>query len=169
MVAVYLVFIWGRRQSGRRWSWAATALLVIAAVVMTHDITSYATIVFLTGALGRAAAHGREAYSSAPVRVRDARLTVVWLVFIASRTVGYLQPVFTRACTPDRQRDPERGIGSRQAFRARERGRGADVDRATSVISVMLIAVFVPIGVVAVGGATPADRALLVLAGAATM
>ncbi len=79
-------------------AWSVVALVVIAAVIITHHMSAYAVIAFLW------------AISLVPLpwrRVRARRpwalaswalvLTVAWLVLVASKTVGYLSPVITNA------------------------------------------------------------------------
>lgn len=80
-------------------AWAAPVLLAIAAIVVTHHLTSYATAVTLI-ALSLAfwyvhrTWHRRNPW---PFAVFAALLALAWLIVVASATVGYLSPVISNA------------------------------------------------------------------------
>lgn len=78
-----------------RGTWRLLAAIAIAAVVVTHHITSYAVAATLI-AISAVAASIRRVPRPAnpwPLAVLAIALTVVWLLVVASATVGYLSPV----------------------------------------------------------------------------
>lgn len=80
-------------------AWAAPVLLAIAAIVVTHHLTSYATAVTL-GALSLAYWYVYRTWQRRnPWRfaVFGAVLALAWLIAVASSTVGYLSPVISNA------------------------------------------------------------------------
>lgn len=81
-----------------RGAWRLLAAIAIAAVVVTHHITSYATLVVLT-ALSAAAWLVRRRPNPWPLALLTAVLTAFWLFVVASATVGYLSPVLGKALT----------------------------------------------------------------------
>jgi hypothetical protein len=79
--------------------WAVPILLGIAAIIVTHHVTSYALLAFLIALtavywLLRRAWTPPNPWRFAAVA---ALLTVGWLVIVASSTVGYLSPVIDNA------------------------------------------------------------------------
>lgn len=80
-------------------AWAAPVMLAIAAIVVTHHLTSYATAVTL-GALSLAYWYVYRTWQRRnpwPFAVFGAVLALAWLVVVASATVGYLSPVISNA------------------------------------------------------------------------
>jgi hypothetical protein len=79
--------------------WGAPALLAIAAVVVTHHLTSYALAAVLAAlALAYRSVHRTwEKPNPWPVAVAAALAAVAWLVVVASSTLGYLTPVLSNA------------------------------------------------------------------------
>ncbi len=80
-------------------AWAAPVLLAIAAIVVTHHLTSYATAVTLI-ALSLAYWYVHRTWRRRnpwPFAVFAALLALAWLVAVASATVGYLSPVISNA------------------------------------------------------------------------
>jgi hypothetical protein len=79
--------------------WAFPIMLTIVAIVLTHHLTSYVlviTLIALAAApwLTRGLAHEMKLW---PFAVSALVLTIVWLLVVASQTVGYITPVVTRA------------------------------------------------------------------------
>lgn len=82
-----------------RGAWRALAALTIAAVVITHHITSYAVVATLTVLSILSAMVRRTPKPPNPWRLAllAGVLTAIWLVVVASSTVGYISPVVTNA------------------------------------------------------------------------
>ena len=81
--------------------WAAPILLVIAAVTVTHHLTSYAlvtalAVLSLAGWLIRRTWRPPNPW---PFATFAAVMAIAWLVVVASSTVGYLSPVLSNAVT----------------------------------------------------------------------
>ena len=87
---------WGGRAA--RGAWRALAALTIAAVVITHHITSYAVAAILV-ALSIVSAMVRRVPNPWRLAVLSVVLTTLWLVVVASSTVGYISPTITNAIT----------------------------------------------------------------------
>jgi len=79
--------------------WRGLAVLTIAAVVITHHITSYAVVATLTALSILSAMVRRTPKPPNPWRLAllAGVLTAIWLVVVASSTVGYISPVVTNA------------------------------------------------------------------------
>ncbi len=78
-----------------RGAWRLLAAIAIAAIVVTHHITSYAVaaiLVLLSGA-GALVRKGTRAPNPWPLALLAILLTAFWLFVVASSTVGYLSPV----------------------------------------------------------------------------
>lgn len=82
-----------------RGAWRGLAALTIAAVVVTHHITSYAVAATLVVLSVLTAAVERVRKPAGPWRLAllALGLTALWLVFIASSTVEYISPTVTNA------------------------------------------------------------------------
>lgn len=97
-VALYSLVRWMQAPTGearRRWIWII--LLIAATVVVTHHITAYALVALLaTVCVLHWRLRGRR---GAPwvAALCIALLAVVWLVFAAGGTIGYLSPVLSDA------------------------------------------------------------------------
>lgn len=80
-------------------AWGAPVLLAIAAIVVTHHLSSYATAGFLTTlALSYWYVHRSwKAPNPWPFAACAAALALFWLFVVASTTVGYLTPVLSNA------------------------------------------------------------------------
>jgi hypothetical protein len=86
-----------RREALR--AWAVPVVVAIAAVLVTHHLTSYATVGVLL-ALSLAYWYVRRSWASPnPWRfaVLAAALAAAWLLIVASSTIGYLSPVLSGA------------------------------------------------------------------------
>jgi hypothetical protein len=115
--AIYAIVSWTDERLGRRLAWAIAGLVLIAAVVPSHHMTSY---VLIGALLGMSAAHAlkRDDWkrSALPFSLYAAGLTVAWLILVASLTVGYLEPVFTSALRSTLTVITHEGTGSRKPF-----------------------------------------------------
>ncbi|HYG95481.1 MAG TPA: hypothetical protein VD741_00105, partial [Solirubrobacterales bacterium] len=80
-------------------AWAFPILLAIAAVVVTHHLTSYATAVFLLALAITYWLVNRTWRQPNPWPFAAAAITMagLWLLVVASSTVGYLSPVLSNA------------------------------------------------------------------------
>ena len=80
-------------------SWAAPVLLAMAAIVVTHHLTSYAVGVLLAGlSLAYWYVHRNwRPPNPWPFAVFGTVLALAWLLVVASETVGYLTPVLSNA------------------------------------------------------------------------
>ena len=83
-----------RRPAGGRVSWLALAVLTIAAMVVTHHITSYVTAIMLCVVTIAALISGnrRAAAWTGLLAALAAGAAACWLVFAAPQTWGYLEP-----------------------------------------------------------------------------
>ena len=164
--AMWTVTCWAREHPSSSRAWAFASLVLITAVVVTHHMTSYVLVGFL---VALAVAHAMTARPRGPSPFLFAcfalGMTVTWLVFIASKTVGYLQPVVTDAVESTIKVVANEGAGARGAF---EGGSAAIPlwDRGASVASVLLIAISVPIGIYAMTRWYRRTSTLMVLAAA---
>jgi hypothetical protein len=78
-----------------RTAWRVLAAVAIAAIVVTHHITSYATAAILI-AISAATSFKHRVQSGPnpwPLAALAIGLTILWLFVVASATVGYLSPV----------------------------------------------------------------------------
>jgi hypothetical protein len=101
LFVVVLMAVAERNSSPREWArnWAAPVILGIAAIVVTHHLTSYAIAVFL-GALAIVFWALRRDWSwPNPWRyaILAAALALAWLLLVANSTFGYLGPVIGEA------------------------------------------------------------------------
>lgn len=80
-------------------AWAVPVLLAMAAIVVTHHLSSYATAALLT-ALALSYWYVRRSWRAPnpwPFAVAATAMAVFWLFVVASATVGYLTPVLSNA------------------------------------------------------------------------
>jgi hypothetical protein len=101
LFVVVLMAVAERNASPRQWTreWAVPIVLGIAAIVVTHHLTSYAIAVFL-GALAIVFWALRRDWSwPNPWRfaILAAALALAWLLLVANSTFGYLGPVIGEA------------------------------------------------------------------------
>jgi hypothetical protein len=136
-----------------RGAWRALAALAIAAVVITHHITSYAVAASLV-ALSIVAATVRRVPRPAnpwPLAALSVVLTAVWLVVVASSTVGYISPVVTNAITSS-----VHTVAGEAPTRAIFQGGSSTVGptpaaaRGVAVLAIVLLAAGLPFGLRAV-------------------
>jgi hypothetical protein len=130
-------------------AWAVPLALAIPAIVVTHHLTSYATVAVL-GALSLAYWYiHRNWRPPNPWRfaVYAAVLAVGWLVVVASATVDYLTPVLSNAFEAIGNT-----IGGEDAPRSLFEGDGPAVEptplaaKAVTVLAVLLLAACLPFG-----------------------
>ncbi len=78
--------------------WAIVAIAAIYTVVVTHHLTSYGLVVVLLAiCLMPLPSHLPLSWRPWAFAATALAATAAWLVFVASRTVGYLSPVITNA------------------------------------------------------------------------
>jgi hypothetical protein len=158
-----------RARTGSHLVMVVTLLLAMAATVMTHHLTSYALVSFLAvWTIATVYARGRRAWPRALARLgpvgRDPDagvagtrwgpggmallggiMTLTWLVYVASLTVGYLAPVLGSA-VGEMIRLIAGETMSRQLFRDYT-GHVAPIwERVTGFASVILILILMPFG-----------------------
>jgi hypothetical protein len=137
---------WGARAA--RGAWRALAALTIAAVVITHHITSYAVVATLL-ALSLLSAAARRVANPWRLAALAVVLTTIWLVVVASSTVGYITPTITNAINSTLHtatgEAPTRGLfrGGNAAATIEETPTAA---RAVSLLAVLLLAAGLPFG-----------------------
>ncbi len=148
---VVLMAIAERGASSQEWArnWTVPIVLGIAAIVVTHHLTSYATVVFLaTLALAYRLVRRDWAWPN-PWRFAAlaAVLATVWLLLVATSTFGYISPVLGEAFeaifhTASGEAPP----------RALFEGKGSNIPatpflaRAVALLAVALLAVALPFG-----------------------
>ncbi|MDQ2631615.1 MAG: hypothetical protein M3Y75_11700, partial [Actinomycetota bacterium] len=130
-------------------AWGVPILLAIAAIVVTHHLTSYATVGFLL-ALTIAYWFVRKSWRPPnpwPFAVAAATMAGFWLLVVASSTVGYLTPVLSSAFDAIANT-----IGGEDEPRALFEGSGPAVEptplagKAIAVLAVLLLAAALPFG-----------------------
>jgi hypothetical protein len=130
-------------------AWRAVAALVIAAVVITHHITSYWVAAFLVAISILSARIKRVPKRPNPWRlaVFAVVLTIIWLVVVASSTVGYISPVITNAIDSSLHtatgEAPTRGLFQGATSTVEPTPSAA---RAISLLAVLLLAAGLPFG-----------------------
>jgi hypothetical protein len=140
------------REAGPRTAlraWGVPVLLAIAAIVVTHHLTSYATAAFLA-ALALAFWATRRSWRPPnpwPFAVAAAAMAGLWLLVVASNTVGYLSPVLSNAVEAIAHT-----IGGEDAPRSLFSGNGPSVEptpllgKAVALLSVLALAACLPFG-----------------------
>lgn len=101
LFVVVLMALAERDASPREWTreWAVPIVLGIAAIVVTHHLTSYAVAVFIAGLAVVYWALRREWSWPNPWRyaIVAAAFATAWLLLVANSTFGYLSPVLSEA------------------------------------------------------------------------
>jgi hypothetical protein len=147
VVAIAAVNRWMLPDDPRtRRGWAIAALIAITGVVMTHHMTTYALVGFL---LAASVAHHLLARQSRywnpwPFAGFTVVAAVIWLVFIASDTAGYLSVIFGKAFQ-ETIRTVAFESAPRQLFKADAGGGSPWGERVVGLASVALIAGVMPI------------------------
>jgi hypothetical protein len=151
LFVVVLMAVAERDSSPREWArnWAVPIVLGIAAIVVTHHLTSYAIAVFL-GALAIVFWALRRDWSwPNPWRyaILAAVLAIAWLLLVANSTFGYLGPVigeaFEAIFNTASGDAPPRGLFQ---------GKGSSIPptpllaKAVALLAVVLLAAAVPFG-----------------------
>jgi hypothetical protein len=131
-----------------RRAWTVPILLVTCAIVVTHHLTSYALVAVLAGLTVAAAVRG--GWTSArglwPFALFALVASIAWLIVVASSTVGYLTPVFSRALTSTFHTISGEA-GPRRLFSANSTGYVAPpLERLVGFASVVILAAGLPFG-----------------------
>lgn len=130
-------------------AWGVPVLLAIAAIVVTHHLTSYATAAFLA-ALAIAFWFVRRSWRPPnpwPFAVAAAAMAGFWLLVVASNTVGYLSPVLSNALE-----SIGNTIGGEDPPRSLFSGTGPSVEptpllgKAVALLAVLALAACLPFG-----------------------
>jgi hypothetical protein len=147
MVGLLATAQWQRATGGAAASWLIVAVVMFAATVPTHHLTSYAIVVVLVAwTLGYAVAP-RLRFRAGPWRLATWAVALVafWLFFVASRTAGYLTPVITNALETTFNtlagEAPPRGLFESKAGEA-----APLLDRALGMASALAIVAILPFG-----------------------
>jgi hypothetical protein len=139
---------WMRREDDSlRHAWSIAVLIVIVAVVMTHHMTTYALLAFLLAAAGVSALVRRRGrtLNPWPFAAFAGLVTIGWLVFAASNTVGYLTFIFVRALR-SAINTALNEAPARELFQSDKPGAPSQSgEQFIAVASVVLIAVSLPI------------------------
>jgi len=145
-VALFLAIRWAQEHTPQtRRSWEGAFAIVVAAVVVTHHVTSYVLAAFLLVlCLIHWLLHGRR---GAPwtLAATAVVLTIIWLGAVASGTVGYLSPVLTDAVNQVVQ-TLTRETGTRTLFANQG---GAEVTPVPEIVVALLGIVLLGLGVLA--------------------
>ena len=137
----------GEENPAAQQSWAIAIVLATSAVIVTHHMTSYALIAFLVVAAlaHRLVSITHRDRSLWPFALFAILAAGVWLVFVASRTVGYLSPVFTDAI--DAAIETVRREAPPRTLFSSDSGVSTPVwERATAFMSVLVVALGVSFG-----------------------
>lgn len=150
VVVLYGLVRWMRTPTSRGEFLGIGALcLMTLAIVMTHHMSSYALTAF---ALALVVVHlilrrRREARRSIAFAAFTVACIIAWLVVVAPGTVGYLDPVFTKAFT-DTVRTISNEGSPRELFSSANGGlRQPPWDRFLGLSSAVVIALSVPLGI----------------------
>ncbi len=101
VVVLAMIAVRSTADRSRQREWAVPLVLIIAAIVVTHHLTSYFLDVVLI-VLAVAPLLSRRRLRSLkvwPFALVSVGLTLTWLVVVASETVGYISPVVDKAFT----------------------------------------------------------------------
>jgi hypothetical protein len=170
IAALFVTARWMRLPKGRaRLSWAVVFALLTLAIVITHHMSSYALAFFLVVVAAVHVALGRGIRRSTPIGFAFFAIAaiVVWLVLVASETVGYLSPVFTNAF-----HDTVRTISAETAPRAlfvSQHGGQPPWDRVVGFTATAIVALALPFGLRAIWSRYRRGAIALVLAGASVI
>ncbi len=163
-VAIFLVIRWAQeRDPELRRAWEGAFVLVAAAVVVTHHVTSYVLVGFLfVVCLVHWRLHGRRGAPWTLVTTA-ALLALLWLALVANGTVDYLSPVLTRAVNQVVQ-TLSRETGTRALFSNQGGGEVTPVPEiVVALLGILLVGIGVLIGLVRVWRERWRNPLLLVL------
>lgn len=149
MVLILVIVERDRLPAAARAGWPILAVILIAAIVVTHHITSYVTVATLLVFSLAMAWVPRKAKppNPWPLALLAAVMTVAWLLVVASSTVGYLTPVLSNAFTASIHT-----IAGEAPTRGLFQGGVSTVEptpliaRAVSLLAVVLLVVALPFG-----------------------
>lgn len=155
LVAVALVVIARRTEDRPLAPWGpVVTLLLVGAIATTHHLSSYAFTGFLLFWTATALLVGRF------LRVRQANPAVtalvavlanlVWLLYVADLTIGYLAPQFEGAVSGLLSTIAGERSGERQLFRSSAGAVAPLWERLTGISSVLVILILMPFGLWAV-------------------
>ena len=153
-LAVLVLFAAARRadthERNRYTGLTLTAMLGVAAVVITHHLSSYflATFFIVWTVLllrPRLEARVRDAPGPGGLALFSAIVCLVWLVYVASLTIGYLSPVLSRAIESVIQMIAG-GASQRELFRSAAGSIAPVWERVIGISSVLLMLLGVPSG-----------------------
>lgn len=148
LVVVFFAYAEWRESDDRRF-WAAVILLLTVAIVVTHHLTSYAlAATLLLIALSYRLLGGTRTDTPSRFAVFATGAAAVWLLVVATKTVGYLSPVVTGAV-----RSIVHTISGESAPRQLFAGKsgtgraGSGVfERGVAILAVAALAVLYPVG-----------------------
>ena len=152
VVAIAAVNRWMLPDDPRiRRAWAIAALIAITGVVMTHHMTTYALVGFFLAAsvAHRLLARQSRYWNPWPFAGFTVVAAVIWLVFVASDTAGYLSVIFGKAFQ-ETIRTVAFESAPRQLFKADAGGGSPWGERVVGLASVALIAGVMPIALLEV-------------------
>ena len=152
VVAIAAVNRWMLPDDPRiRRAWAIAALIAITGVVMTHHMTTYALVGFFLAAsvAHRLLARQSRYWNPWPFAGFTVVAAVIWLVFVASDTAGYLSVIFGKAFE-ETIRTVAFESAPRQLFKADAGGGSPWGERVVGLASVALIAGVMPIALLEV-------------------
>jgi hypothetical protein len=149
-----------------RTDWSFAGFVAIAAIVVTHHMTSYALILVLVALALATAAIGPTFYGDTTWRFPLFALaaSAAWLVFVASATVGYLTPVLTNAFVSTLHTVSHESA-PRTLFSSSQGGTHTSLlERSTAIASVLILAAGFPFGLRALWRRHRTEPLALVLA-----
>jgi hypothetical protein len=133
-----------------RGAWRLLAAIGIGAIVITHHVTSYATVgilALLSATSAMVNRTRRAAPNPWPIALLALGLTVLWLFIVASATVGYLTPVLGDALKASLHTAAGEAP-ARQLFQGETSTVGPTplIARAIALLAVVLLVVGLPFG-----------------------
>jgi hypothetical protein len=127
-----------------RWSWTIASLMLVTTVVVTHHMTSYALIVFLW-AITIVSWLQRKPTQAWHIALYATAAVVIWLMTIASSTVGYLTPVISGALNSTFRLIAGEETG-RELFRSASGYLAPLWERVVGIGSVLVVVLALPLG-----------------------
>jgi hypothetical protein len=173
-LAVLTLFFVSRARDGTRTRGSDLRILLLAAaVVVTHHLTSYALVAFLGAwwAIERwrgGAALSRRVAVIGETALATAALALLWLVAVAHITIGYLAPTFFGAVGEVVQ-IAARETGGRVPFQSYAGEPFPLWERVLSLAAVGLVTLAIPVGLLALRRTRASTGAVIALALAALL